>query len=225
MSVLFFIIVRELSYMNLKKIFICEDHQIFIDGLISTIKSKPDSFELVGYLKNGTDFINKAPFLDIDVLLLDLNIPGANGFEIVKYIRKKQLNIKVVIITMYDDPVMIKKAKEAGANAYLLKDVSNETLIKVLEEESTEMFFIQDGLKKPEDVLFKEPFSNVVKLTMREKEVVQLVVKGNTTKEIADTLFLSVNTIETHRRNIYRKLEIKNVSELISFANKYDLMN
>ncbi|MGB0806145.1 MAG: response regulator [Salibacteraceae bacterium] len=209
----------------MKKVFICEDHQIFLDGLSGIINTYPKEFQIVETAKNGTYAASKIPFLDIDILLLDLNIPGLNGFEVIKIVREKKLPIKIILITMYDDPSMIKKAKEAGANAYLLKDVSDETLLSVMRNTENDKFFIQEGLNNPEHAMFKESFSSVVKLTMREKEVVQLVVKGNTTQQIADTLFLSVNTIETHRRNIYRKLEIKSLSELIGFANKYDLMN
>jgi len=211
--------------LGVKKVFICEDHQIFIDGLSSIISSHSDEFELIETSKNGTYTAKKIPFLDIDILLLDLNIPGLNGFEVIQFLREQKLPIKIIVITMYDDPTMIKKAKDAGANAYLLKDVSDETLLEVLRHPDNDKFFIQEGLSNPDHSLFKESFSNVVKLTLREKEVVQLVVKGNTTQKIADILFLSVNTIETHRRNIYRKLEIKNLTELIGFANKYDLMN
>jgi DNA-binding NarL/FixJ family response regulator len=211
--------------MGVKNVFICEDHQIFMDGLTGIIQANPDEFKLIETAKNGRYTASKIPFLDVDILLLDLNIPGLNGFEVIKVIRDKQLPIKIILITMYDDSTMIKKAKEAGANAYLLKDVSDETLLSVMRNQDHEKFFIQEGLNNPDHSMFKESFSSVVKLTMREKEVVQLVVKGNTTQEIADILFLSVNTIETHRRNIYRKLEIKSLTELIAFANKYDLMN
>jgi DNA-binding NarL/FixJ family response regulator len=209
----------------MKRVFICEDHQIFLDGLVGIINNYSHDFEVVETSKNGTYAAKKIPFLDIDILLLDLNVPGMNGFEVTKVLRENKLPIRIILITMYDDPSMIKKAKDAGADAYLLKDVSNETLLEVMRNSKEEKFFIQEGLNNPDHALFKESFSSVVKLTMREKEVVQLVVKGNTTQQIADSLFLSVNTIETHRRNIYRKLEIKSLSELIGFANKYDLMN
>lgn len=211
--------------MGKKRVFICEDHQIFMDGLKGIINSHGAEFELVETAKNGQYTASKLPFLDVDILLLDLNVPGLNGFEVMELVRQKKLLIKIIVITMYDDPTMIKKAKDAGANAYLLKDVTDETLLSVMRNPITEKFFIQEGLNNPDHALFKESFSSVVKLTMREKEVVQLVVKGNTTQQIADVLFLSVNTIETHRRNIYRKLEIKSLTELIGFANKYDLMN
>ena len=126
---------------------------------------------------------------------------------------------------MYDDPTMIRKAELAGANAYLLKDVSNETLLEVMRHPTGGQFYIQEGLKHPDNAIFKDSFSSVVKLTMREKEIVQLVVSGLTTVEIAEKLFLSTNTIETHRRNIYRKLNIKNLPDLVNFAHSYDLMN
>ena len=211
--------------MGVKRVFICEDHHIFIEGLTGVVNAYSDEFKLVETAKNGAYAAKKVPFLDIDILLLDLNIPGLNGFEVMTVLKKHNPAIKIIVITMYDDPTMIKKAKDAGANAYLLKDVSDETLLEVMRDTNPEKFFIQEGLNNPDHVMFKESFSNLTKLTLREKEVVQLVVKGNTTAEIADALFLSVNTIESHRRNIYRKLEIKSLTELIGFANKYDLMN
>jgi len=208
-----------------KRVFICEDHLIYIDGLKSIIDQHSNEFELVDSCQNGTYAAKKIPFLAIDILLLDLNVPGMNGFEIMNFLREQNHEINIIIITMYDDPTIIKKAQLAGASAYLLKDVSNETLLQVMRHPTGKQFYIQEGLNHPDNAIFKDSFSNVVKLTMREKEIVQLVVKGMTTQEIAEKLFLSINTIETHRRNIYRKLNIRNLPELVNFAHSYDLMN
>ncbi len=208
-----------------KRVFICEDHLIFIDGLTGIIDKNSEEFELVETAHNGTYTAKKIPFLDIDILLLDLNVPGLNGLEVIEFLRQTDSEINIIVITMYDDPTMIKKAKSAGANAYLLKDVSNQTLLDVMRRPKSDEFYLQEGLNHPEGSMFKESFSNVIKLTMREKEIVQLIVKGHTTALIAKELFLSVNTIETHRRNIYRKLDVKNLPELVNFAHSYDLMD
>ena len=208
-----------------KRVFICEDHQIYIDGLVNLIQQNSDEFELVEACQNGAYAGAKIPFLDIDILLLDLNVPGINGFDLIEEIRKSNESMTIVVITMYDDPSMIKRVKNLGANAYLLKDVSNTVLLKTMQSITAKDFVLQEGLNNPDDSVFKESFSATVKLTMREKEIVQLIVKGKTTTEIADVLSISSNTIETHRRNLYRKLEVKNLTELINFAHTYDLMS
>ena len=208
-----------------KRVFICEDHLIFIDGLKGIIDKNSEEFELVESAQNGTYAAKKIPFLDIDILLLDLNVPGLNGLEVIEFLRQTDPEIKIIVITMYDDPSMIKKAQSIGANAYLLKDVSNQTLLDVMRRPKKDGFYLQEGLSHPDSSIFKESFSSIIKLTMREKEIVQLIVKGQTTSQIAAELFLSVNTVETHRRNIYRKLDVKNLPELVNFAHSYDLMD
>lgn len=208
-----------------KRVFICEDHQIYIDGLVNLIQQNSDEFELIEACQNGAYASAKIPFLDIDILLLDLNVPGINGFELIEEIRKSNESMAIVVITMYDDPSMIKRVKNLGANAYLLKDVSNSVLLKTMQSITPNKFVLQEGLNNPENSVFKESFSATLKLTMREKEIVQLIVKGKTTTEIANVLNISSNTIETHRRNLYRKLEVKNLTELINFAHTYDLMS
>lgn len=210
---------------NKKRVFICEDHQIYIDGLVNLIKKNSQEFELIEACQNGAYASAKIRFLDIDILLLDLNIPGINGLELIEDIRNRKQPMSIIVITMYDDPVMIKKVKNLGANAYLLKDVSNEVLLKTMQTIQPKDFILQEGLTHPGEEVFKESFSSVVKLTMREKEIVQLIVNGLTTSQISENLNISTNTIETHRRNLYRKLDVKNLTELINFAHTYDLMS
>jgi DNA-binding NarL/FixJ family response regulator len=210
---------------NKKRVFICEDHQIYIDGLVNLIHQNSSEFELVEACQNGSYASAKIPFLEFEILLLDLNIPGINGFELIEQIRKRDQPISIIVITMYDDPSMIKKVQNLGANAYLLKDVSNDVLLKTMQIITPTDFILQEGLNHPDQSVFKESFSNSMKLTMREKEIVQLIVNSKTTAEIAETLCVSPNTVETHRRNLYRKLEVKNLSELINFAHTYDLMS
>ena len=208
-----------------KQVFICEDHQIYIDGLVNLIKDNSREFELLEACQNGTYASAKIPFLDIDILLLDLNIPGTNGFELIEEIREAEQPMSIIVITMYDDPSMIKKVKNLGANAYLLKDVSNTVLLNTMQTVTQNSFILQEGLSNPDTSVFKESFSATLKLTLREKEIVQLIVKGLTTAQIAEKLNNSTNTIETHRRNLYRKLDVKNLTELVNFAHTYDLMS
>lgn len=208
-----------------KRVFICEDHQIYIDGLVNLIHQNSGEFELIETCQNGSYASAKIPFLELDILLLDLNVPGINGFELIENIRKSNNSLSIIVITMYDDPSMVKRVKSLGANAYLLKDVSNTVLLKTMQTISSNSFVLQEGLSNPDDSIFKESFSATLKLTMREKEIVQLIVKGKTTTEIADVLSISPSTIETHRRNLYRKLEVKNLTQLINFAHTYDLMS
>jgi DNA-binding NarL/FixJ family response regulator len=128
-------------------------------------------------------------------------------------------NVVIIALTMYNDPEIIKKAKLAGANAYLLKDVPTETLIDFIFNTSPRKFVLQPGLSQPTNGSeFNSPFVNNMKLTKREKQIINLILESKTTQEIANELKLSPSTIETHRRNIYIKLEVKNVKELIKLS-------
>lgn len=200
-----------------KKIYICEDHHIFISGLKSLIDATP-GMEVVGWATNGLTAKREIPTLEIDVILLDLNLPGISGFELAKEIRYFNKSVVFIALTMYDDQQIIKKAKNAGANAYLLKDVPSETLIETIQTTTNHDFKIQKGLTFNDQEAFTSSFVNQMKLTKREKQIIQLILDSKTTNEIADELHVSVSTIETHRRNIYIKLKVKNVKELIKLG-------
>lgn len=170
---------------------------------------------MVGWASNGLTAKKELTSLDVDVVILDLNLPGINGFDLAKEIRVFNKNVVFIALTMYDDPEIVKKAKVAGVNAYLLKDVPSETLIDTIFTATSKTFNLHQEASKAKASEFNNSFQNQVKLTKREKQIIQLIYLSKTTQQIADELCVSVSTIETHRRNIYIKLKVKNVQELL----------
>lgn len=172
----------------------------------------------MGWATNGITAKREIPTLAIDVIILDLNLPGISGFDLAKEIRLFNKAAVLIALTMYNDSEIVKKAKSAGINAYLLKDVPSETLIDTIFNAKSKGFIVQKGITNPDDSEFKSTFVNQMKLTKREKQIVKLVLDSYTTSQIADELHVSLSTIETHRRNIYIKLGVKNVQELIKLS-------
>ena len=204
----------------LKKIVICEDHRIVYDGLELLLKQSKE-FVLVGYAQIGKELPTLLTKAKPDVLILDLNLPDIDGFALLRDIRTTNQDLKVIILTMYHDGFLIEKAKNEGANAYLLKNSSNEELLSALRGVEAGEFFVTDIIQEEIErkKVYRDRFAQKMKLTRREIEVIQRLARGFNTAEIADQLFLSPHTIETHRKNIFRKLEINSIADLVRFAH------
>ena len=204
----------------MKKIVICEDHRIVYDGLELLLKQSKE-FVLVGYAQIGKELPTLLGKTKPDVLILDLNLPDIDGFALLRDIRATNQDLKVIILTMYHDGFLIEKAKNEGANAYLLKNSSNEELLSALRGVEAGEFFVTDIIQEEIErkKVYRDRFAQKMKLTRREIEVIQRLARGFNTQEIADQLFLSPHTIETHRKNIFRKLEINSIADLVRFAH------
>ena len=204
-----------------KKVFVCEDHTIIIDGLRLLFDNHPQ-FELVGFTKYGEELMSSVSALQPDILILDLNLKEWDGFTLLEELRKTNASIKVLILTMYQDPDLINKAKELKANGFLPKNISNEELIEALSQVENGHFFIPLSLRQQlsQQELLRDQFVDRLKLTRREIEIIQSIAKGLSSVQIADLLNVSTHTIETHRKNIFRKLNISNVAELVHFAHE-----
>jgi DNA-binding NarL/FixJ family response regulator len=204
----------------LKKIVICEDHRIVYDGLELLLKQSKE-FVLMGYAPQGKDLPPLLAKTQPDVIILDLNLPDIDGFALLREIRKSDQQVKVIILTMYHDGFLIEKAKNEGANAYLLKNSSNEELLSALRDVEAGGFFVTNTIQEEMErkKVYRDRFAQKMKLTRREVEVIQRLARGFNTQEIADQLFLSPHTIETHRKNIFRKLEINSIADLVRFAH------
>ncbi|MFT5642100.1 MAG: two-component system response regulator NreC [Cyclobacteriaceae bacterium] len=204
---------------------IIDDHQLFREGLLSLLSAAEDDYCLIGSFNSGILFFE---FLEQnvlpDILLLDINMPEMDGFSVIQKIKKRKLKMKIIVLSMHDDGSYILKAARNGADGYLLKNVDAAELRQAI-------FKVYDGVKyfssevssRMFDILSLEGIMPS-KLTPKENEVLQLISKGLTTKEIAVKLFVSSRTIETHRLNMMKKLSVKNSAELISTAMKLNLI-
>lgn len=200
-------------------VYVCEDHQIVVDGVrkiledsghYSPIKSFPTA-ELLMYSLH-----KRQP----DFLILDLSLPGKSGLDVLPEIRKKYPDIRILVLTMHHDPAVIDRIEFSGAQGILFKDFGEADLLDALHEIAT-----KGAYKNPDVAHLKTDHisSAVLFLTEREKELVRLVARGMHTSEIATALHVSPHTVNTHRKNIYKKLHIRSIQELINFAHSNGL--
>lgn len=209
--------------MNKIKIILVDDHQIIIDGLKSLLK---DSEEIVvsGEANNGREALRILELLEIDVVLMDIDMPVLNGIDTLKEIRRCGSAVKVIILSMHNEAGMIKSMMNIGANGYLLKSSSKDELITAIRKVADGgQFFSTEVtlslLNKSQNI---RPNSNLQLelLTERETEIVQLIAEGFSNKEIGSKLFISHRTVDTHRTNLMKKLNVSNIAGLISYAIK-----
>jgi len=211
--------------MRLKKIFVCDDHTIIVEGLELLFKNH-SQYTLIGQTQHGKDLLAKLEELKPDILVLDLNLKDSDGFTLLEQIRKKDKDLKIVILTMYQDEFLILRAQKEGANGYLQKSVSNKELTEAFDQIYHIPFYLSSSLKQELDSrkMFRDHFAEKMKLTRRELELIPLLAGGKSSSQIANELFISTHTIDTHRKNIFKKLKINNIIELVNFAHENHLL-
>jgi DNA-binding NarL/FixJ family response regulator len=211
--------------MSLKKVFVCDDHTIIVEGLELLFKNHAE-FMLIGQTHRGMELLSKLKELKPDILLLDLNLKDSDGFTLLEQIRKKDNVLKIIFLTMYQDEFLIQRAQKEGANGYLQKSVSNKELLHAFEQVYHQPFYISGALQNDIEnrKMFRDHFADKMKLTRREVELIPLLAAGKSSTQIATELFVSAHTIDTHRKNIFKKLKINNIIELVNFAHENRLL-
>ncbi|MEO0895880.1 MAG: response regulator transcription factor [Bacteroidota bacterium] len=202
-------------------VLIADDHQMFRQGIISLL-SDQDDITFVGEASNGQEVLNLSKETSPDLILLDVEMPKMDGFETMRRLKTWKSPPKVLVLTMHKTPEFTKNIVQAGASGLVQKDAGKELLLKSIRQIVHEGKYFSDDI----NALLLESLHGEQKktsLSKREKEVVKLIVDGLTTKEIADKLFLSKHTIESHRQNILLKLELKNTAELVKYAIQHGL--
>jgi len=209
------------------KVLLADDHQIMLDGL-KAIFAKDKELSIVGTASNGLEvleFLKKEP---VDVLLLDLQMPVMDGLETTMHVKKSYPEIKVIMLTTNDEGSIITSLFKIGANGYLLKNASKEYLIQGIKDAHEGKKVISSHLTaKMIESLTEEPKpkeGSIPMITKREIEVIKLIAKEHTTQEIADLLFVSTNTVVTHKRNLFVKMDVKNSVGMIKKAVDWGLI-
>lgn len=208
-----------------KQIVLVEDQVLFAAGMREIIKSI-EGAEIVDIIDNYENLVEVLDTRSIDILLLDLNLPGKNGFEILQDIRKGHPNLYVAILTMYEDIDIVEKAKKLGANAFLTKDASPDELAEMLYA-SKDDFFLSQRIKQKKRAISKikeDNFTKIALITPREHEIMILYGHGKSSTDIAKKLFISPKTVETHKKNIFKKLGLHSTPELVRFAHENKLL-
>lgn len=212
--------------MTPKHIVICDDHLLFLNGIAELLRNANKGYEIVSF--NRADECRKhLKDHRIDVFICDLNIGDTDGFVLLEELREQLKHTKKIILTAYYEDFLIQKAKRMGMDAFLKKETTADELIKVIEMAPSKEFQTNGRDSRSVDVYrtIDEPIVNKFRISKQEKEVIKLIIKGLTSKEIGEALFVSKTTVDTHRRNIYKKLEISNSSTLIKFAHENNLLN
>ncbi len=204
------------------RVIIADDHQIVRDGLRTLLEKQPE-FEVVAETENGRATVYLAKKLFPDVIVMDIAMPDLNGIEATRQIIMEQPDTKIVALSMHSDKRFVSEMLKAGASAYLLKDCAFEELVTAIRTVMSNKVYLSPGIAGVviENYLrqaHKTDSSVFSVLSDREREVLQLMAEGRTTKEIATHLNVSIKTVETHRMNIMTKLDIHSIAELTKYA-------
>jgi len=203
------------------RIVLADDHMLLRKGLKSLIDGRPD-MEVVGEAQDGNEAILLAERLAPDVMIMDITMPGLNGIEATQRIHARQPEIGIIALSAYSDRLLVQKMMGAGASGYMLKDCAQERVVEAITQVSGHEFFlcpqVAQIMMKDYSRLSKREGEAESQLTSREREIVQLIVEGNSTKEIAAAIHVSVKTVETHRLNAMMKIGVGSVAELTKYA-------
>lgn len=201
------------------RLLIADDHRTLRDGLVLMLQDIPQ-IEVVTTASDGEEVLQKMKTHDVDVLLMDIQMPVLDGYDTAKIVSEQYPKTKTLILSMHSERVYIERMYSAGIAGYLLKSAGKEEILDAIEKVfSGEQYFsaevttaiLNRNTNKQATITSSE-------LTRREKEILALIASGMTNPEIAEKLFLSIDTIKTHRKNMMRKLEVNNTAGLVKYA-------
>ncbi|MBZ9728662.1 response regulator transcription factor [Salegentibacter sp. JZCK2] len=213
------------------RILIVDDHQLVREGLISIVSTFQSSLELVGAAGNGVETLNLIQNMDPkpEVVLMDINMPHMNGMDCTREIKKFFPEVRVIALTMHNQSLHIKQMLKEGAHGYVLKDCDKEELKEAILEVAKGNTFFSRGVTNKVMMEFsqlKREMNNldVSSVSPREKEVLNHILQDKSNKEIADELYISIRTVETHKQNLISKTGAKSIAGLVVFAIKNNLL-
>lgn len=206
------------------RVALADDHKLFVKGLEGLIEEHT-GFQVQGVFSNGKELLEGLDTMEVDVVLTDLNMPIIDGFGVLKHINKHHPNIKVIVLSMYDDEKIFKETMKLGADAFLLKDADPDELIFTINEvfEGRYVKNFERVIQQSNQAPFFDAFREKYRLSRREAQILKMISEGMPNKDIADTLSLSVQTIETHRKNINQKLQVSSLMDLINKVHEMNL--
>ncbi|MDF2438306.1 MAG: degU 1 [Bacteroidota bacterium] len=209
------------------KVFILDDHQMLIDGLKALLMNEA-GFEIIGTStssKQALEIIGKST---PDIILTDINMPEMDGIEFTRAAKKKHPEVKILALSMFGEKSTISEILDAGASGYILKNTGKEELINALVKISSGGMYFSDEISaemmKAMSERGQKKEDEKIHLTEREREIIQLIAKEYSNAQISEALFISERTVETHRKNIFRKANTKTVVGLIKFAMEHKLI-
>ena len=205
------------------KVLVTDDHTLFRQGIFTLLDNEQD-IDVVGEAANGTDSVNQITELRPDVVLMDIGMPGLSSFEATRQIKKVRPETKILLLTMYDDEDYLVECMEVGGSGYVLKDSPATQLLAAIRDVHRGGSYLSpkmlsqlvDDFRSRIKTTHRQP--RFATLTPREKEILKFLAEGQSVKEIAQLLNLSVKTVEAHKFNLMRKLDIHNKAQLVQYA-------
>jgi DNA-binding NarL/FixJ family response regulator len=208
------------------RVFLADDHPLFRIGLRIALDQETD-IQLIGEASDGFSAVEKIQVDPPDVSLIDIDMPGISGIRVIRIIRKAHPQMKIIVLSTYDDKTCIHAAMQAGADGYVLKCVEVAELVRIMKS-----FFEGHQVVSPYLVNLSLDFKATISttgeypvLTHREKEILQSIIEGQSNKEISQTLYVSVETVKSHIKSIYHKLQVKSRVEAVTVAIKQNILS
>lgn len=204
------------------RVLIIDDHNLFRKGIRMLLENR-DDIEVVGEAEDGSSGLELYSSVKPDVVLLDMNLPDAYGYEVARKLKEQDNNARIVVLSALHSEDMLREALEAGVFGYILKNADNEELVAAIARaRSAQYHLCPETLQEVVEAFLRASFAAqdlcLTQLTSREREIFDLVAQDYKNKAIAETCFISVKTVEKHKSNIIRKLQLSSAAELRSFA-------
>ena len=214
------------------KIHLADDHQVLIDGLLAVLRTNP-IFEVVGFSLNGDGLVERVAQNDAHILVMDINMPEKDGIQVLREFNEKGFTCKVIVLSSYDDPKLIKEVIKLGASGYLTKQSAGESILDAIMTVAQGSQYFSANIKDKIFDIFTENNNRetlriedvISNITTRELEILGYICEEKSGKDIGELLNISPNTVETHRKNLMKKLKVKSSVGLVLFATKHNLIN
>jgi DNA-binding NarL/FixJ family response regulator len=204
------------------KVFIVDDHPMVIEGMVSMLQQEP-SIELAGYAMNAASCLGYFVNHSAHVVLMDINLPDKSGIELCKELKERNPEVNILAISSFNQGSYVKQMMEHGASGYVFKNVSREELLLAVTKVAggQEYLNFEAGFAMREE---KKRTEQLPVLTKREKEVLQLIAEGMTNPQIAEKLFVGQSTVDSHRKSVMTKLQVKNTAALLKFCVENEII-
>ena len=204
------------------RVFVVDDHPMVVEGMLSMLSQQP-SIEVAGHAMSAASCMGYFLHHTADVVLMDINLPDKSGIDLCKELKQKRPDVYILGISNFNQGSYVRQMIEKGASGYVLKTVSKEELLLAIETVSKgKVYMSHEAFKAMSKESERQQALPI--LTKREKEVLQLIAEGHTNPQIADKLFVSPSTVDSHRKNLLSKLEVNNTAALIKFAYENKLI-
>jgi DNA-binding NarL/FixJ family response regulator len=201
------------------RVFIVDDHYMVVEGIRSLLQTEKE-IEWMGHAMNAISCLAYLQQQQPDVILMDISMPDKSGIDLCKEVKEKYPSVFILGLSTFNQQSFIRKMMDNGASGYVLKNATQDELMEAIETVAKGKTYLSDEVANT----LKENRSNQPVLTRREKEVLELVAEGMTNNEIAEKIFVSSSTVDTHRKNLLTKLQAKNTADLVRLAIKHNLI-